>query len=52
MIFTPQHKVKIARDVACGMLHLASKKVRDAIKNSEKYFLSRGLFDSYLASLS
>ncbi|CAH3162159.1 unnamed protein product [Pocillopora meandrina] len=26
MIFTPQHKVKIARDVACGMLHLASKK--------------------------
>ena len=52
MIFTPQHKVKIARDVACRMLHLANKKVRDTIKNSEKYFLSRGLFDSYLASLS
>ena len=52
MIFTPQHKVKIARHVACGMLHLASKKVQDTMKNSEKYFLSRGLFDSYLASLS
>ena len=52
MIFTPQHKVKIARDVACGMLHLASKKVQDTIKNSEKYSLSRGLFNFYLASLS
>ena len=43
--FTPQDKVKIARDVARGMLHLASKKVQDPITNSEKYLLSRGLFD-------
>ena len=52
MKFTPQDKMKIARDVACGMLHLASKKVQDPIKNSEKYLLSRGLFDFYSASLS
>ena len=43
--FTPQDKVKIARDVARGMLHLASKKVQDPITNSKKYLLSRGLFD-------
>ena len=43
--FTPQDKVKIARDVARGMLHLGSKKVQDPITNSEKYLLSRGLFD-------
>ena len=52
MKLTPQDKMKIARDVACGMLHLASKKVQDPIKNSEKYLLSRGLFDFYSASLS
>ena len=45
MNFTPQDKVKIARDVARGMLHLASKKVQDPITNSKKYLLSRGLFD-------
>ena len=50
--FTPQDKVKIARDVARGMLHLASKKVQDPITNSKKYLLSRGFFYSYLASLS
>ena len=45
-------QMKIARDVVSGMLHLASKKVQDPITNSEKYLLSRGLFDFYLASLS
>ena len=48
MKFTPQDKMKIA----CGMLHLARRKVQDPIKNSEKYLLSRGLFDFYSASLS
>ena len=45
-------QMKIARDVVSGMLHLASKKVQDPITNSEKYLLSSGLFDFYLASLS
>ena len=54
MIFTPQHKVKIARDVACGMLHLASKKVRGTIKNSGKcfYFLEDYLILIWLLFLS
>ena len=43
--FTPQDKVEVARDVARGMLHLASKKVRDTVTNSEKYLLSRELFN-------
>ena len=33
-------------------VHAPRQKVQDPIKNSEKYLLSRGLFDFYSASLS
>ena len=55
MNFTLQHKVKIARDVARGMLHLASKRVQDPITNSKKlniYFLEDYLIPIWLLFLS